>query len=104
MKAFADRYPVTPGHHLIIPKAHRHDFFELNETEWQDAQRLIHELKVLISAQDKTISGFNVGLNCGQSAGQTVFHCHIHVIPRRDGDMGDPRGGVRGVIPERQKY
>lgn len=55
-------------------------------------------------AKDPTITGFNIGINCGESVGQTIFHAHIHLIPRRDGDTSDPRGGVRGVIPERQKY
>ncbi len=104
MLAFKDKFPVTNGHILIIPKKHRQDFFELNGDETQDAFALLSRMRQSLFDNDKTISGFNIGANCGESAGQTVFHCHIHLIPRRDGDCEDPKGGVRGVIAERQKY
>ena len=104
MIAFKDRYPVTEGHHLIVPKRHRVDFFELTEQEHLDARKLLIEVKEALCSEDPTIEGFNVGMNCGRTAGQTVFHCHIHLIPRRQGDVDDPTGGVRGVIPAKQKY
>lgn len=104
MLAFEDRYPVTEGHTLIIPKIHRVDFFELNQQEVIDLDHLIRNLSEKIRSQDSNVSGFNIGMNCGKSAGQTIFHCHIHLIPRRDGDCANPVGGVRGVIPAKQQY
>ena len=97
--AVEDRYPVTRGHHLILTKRHASDWFQLSEQERRDADALIRLIREKLSASDSTITGFNIGTNCGQSAGQTIFHAHIHVIPRRDGDTPDPTGGVRGVIP-----
>ena len=76
----------------------------MTDREKCDAQALIMELKNKLIASDQTITGFNIGMNCGGSAGQTVFHAHIHLIPRRDGDTPDPTGGVRGVIPDRMRY
>ena len=70
----------------------------------EDEPSIIQLVKHNLEKKDKTITGFNIGINSGVSAGQTIFHCHIHLIPRRDGDVKDPRGGVRGVIPEKQKY
>ena len=102
--AFYDLFPVTEKHMLIIPKRHVTDYFELNEDELKAANKLLHELKVEISDTDPTVTGFNIGMNCGESAGQTVFHCHIHLIPRRKGDVENPKGGIRGVIPDKQKY
>ena len=102
--ALADRYPVSEGHHLILPKRHVRDWFAMTDREKCDAQALIVELKNKLIASDQTITGFNIGINCGGSAGQTVFHAHIHLIPRRDGDTPDPTGGVRGVIPDRMRY
>ena len=89
---------------LIIPKRHTADYFSLTEAERRDADKLIEVLRKRISEKDSTVTGFNVGMNCGESAGQTIFHCHIHLIPRRKGDVKQPRGGVRGVIPEKQSY
>ena len=97
--AIADRFPVTEGHLLIVPRAHKTDWFELSDQERKDAIELIDLLKNESSAKD-----FNIGMNCGAAAGQTIFHCHIHFISRREGDHPDPRGGVRGVIPEKQSY
>ncbi len=104
MLAFKDKSPVTEGHYLVIPKQHRIDFFELTQQEHIDARELLLLLRAELCSKDSSIEGFNIGMNCGEVAGQTVFHCHIHLIPRRKGDMDDPRGGVRGVIPSKQKY
>ena len=102
--AFEDGCPVTRGHHLIVPKRHTLDWFSMTDTERQDAGALIRILKGRISEADKTVTGFNIGMNCGESAGQSIWHAHIHLIPRRDGDTENPRGGVRGVIPHRMCY
>jgi ATP adenylyltransferase len=102
--AVRDRHPVSEGHHLIIPKRHAPDWFSMTEKERRDAEALLIILKSRISAADRTVTGFNIGMNCGESAGQTVFHAHIHLIPRRDGDTPQPRGGVRGVIPGKMSY
>jgi diadenosine tetraphosphate (Ap4A) HIT family hydrolase/5-methylcytosine-specific restriction endonuclease McrA len=99
-----DAFPVTPGHHLIIPRRHVSDYFELTGAEHNAIQRLLRATRDRLAREDKTITGFNIGANIGASAGQTIFHVHVHLIPRRDGDMSNPRGGVRGVIPEMQKY
>jgi diadenosine tetraphosphate (Ap4A) HIT family hydrolase len=99
-----DGYPVTKGHSLIIPKRHAPDYFSLSQAEINAANQLIQEQKQVLEADDAEISGFNIGINNGETAGQTIFHCHIHLIPRRKGDMEDPRGGVRHVIPERGNY
>ena len=102
--AIADKYPVTKGHHLIIPMRHVTDFFDMTEDERNDAENLIRVLKKRLEKNDKRITGFNIGTNCGTSAGQTKFHAHIHLIPRRDGDTPNPRGGVRGVVPDKMDY
>ena len=102
--AFEDIYPVTKHHTLIIPKYHAKTYFDLTPYERESCNDLIMEMKESIEAKDPTVTGFNIGMNSGKSAGQTVFHCHIHLIPRRDGDMENPQGGVRGVIPDKQKY
>ena len=72
--------------------------------EAKDANHLLRQLREKLSRQDSTISGFNIGINCGFSAGRTIMHAHIHLIPRRDGDTPHPRGGVRGVIPDKMSY
>jgi len=102
--AFLDAYPVTEGHTLIIPKRHVPDYFDLYQPELNAIQQLLRQRKDELQRDDSTITGFNVGVNAGASAGQTVFHCHIHLIPRRDGDVDVPKGGVRGVIPNKQSY
>jgi diadenosine tetraphosphate (Ap4A) HIT family hydrolase len=102
--AFADIYPVTPGHMLIIPRRHTPDYFEMTSEEHHDTVQIILALKEQMCAENPEISGFNIGVNCGISAGQTVFHAHTHLIPRRDGDTKHPRGGVRGIIPRKQSY
>ncbi len=102
--AIRDAFPVTDEHTLIIPKRHVSDYFDLYQPERNAIDALMKEQRELLTSNDRSISGFNVGINAGASAGQTVFHVHVHLIPRRDGDVASPRGGVRGVIPERQSY
>ena len=102
--AFFDKFPVTENHVLIIPKRHCNDYFELSQPELNAMHRLVHQLKSQLINQDPSITGFNIGFNSGQDAGQTIFHCHMHLIPRRKGDVQNPKGGVRGVIPNKQKY
>lgn len=99
-----DLYPVTKGHTLIIPKRHVPSFFDLTSEEQSSFLQILNSQKEKIRLQDNTVTGFNVGINDGKDSGQTVMHCHIHLIPRRKGDMENPRGGVRGVIPEKQSY
>jgi len=97
-------YPVTEHHTLIITNRHVSDFFELSDEENIELSQILKDQKKELKDLDSNISGFNVGVNIGKDAGQSIMHCHIHLIPRRKGDVEDPRGGVRGVIPERQKY
>lgn len=99
-----DAYPVTPGHHLILPSRHVPDIFSMTSEERADADRAVMWLHDQLMKADPTIAGFNVGTNAGEAAGQTIGHAHIHVIPRRLGDTPSPRGGVRGVVPERMQY
>ena len=102
--AIKDLYPVTEGHTLIIPSRHVESFFELTRDEEIAMLDMLISQKEELSQLDTTITGFNVGINDGEDAGQTIMHCHIHLIPRRKGDMESPRGGVRGVIPSKQSY
>ena len=99
-----DSYPVSSKHCLIIPKRHIKDYFELNENEVTGGDQLIKIIKNQIEKGDKTVKGFNIGINSGKVAGQSIMHCHIHLIPRREGDVENPQGGVRGVIPSKQHY
>ena len=103
-KAFYDKYPVTRGHILIVPKRHVKGYFDLFQPELNAINRLMRSVRVRLMSEDISITGFTVGTNDGEAAGQTVMHSHLHLIPRRVNDMDDARGGVRGVIPERQKY
>lgn len=98
-----DKYPVSDGHLLIISIEHRPNFFELSDEEQQELPRLITKAKSIIEGYH-TPTGYNIGMNCGTSAGQTVFHFHCHVIPRYDGDVENPRGGIRSVIPGMGDY
>ena len=100
----ADAYPVTAGHSLVIPCRHVADGMELHQPEWNAITALLKQRRQDLELADASISGFNLGLNSGESAGQTVMHAHWHLIPRRKGDVSDPRGGVRGVIPGKQNY
>jgi len=102
--AIFDGFPVTKYHSLIIPKRHIKDFFDLSEDELLSANKILHQMKEHILSIDESVTGFNIGMNAGESAGQTVFHCHIHLIPRRDEDVEDPRGGVRHTIPGKGSY
>ena len=101
--AIYDGYPVSKGHMLVIPKNDVSQIFELNKDEYIGCFELVLEVKKYL--QEKlNPDGFNIGINCNESAGQTVFIAHIHIIPRYKGDIKNPRGGVRGVIPSKQKY
>ena len=102
--ASIDSYPVSKFHTLIIPKRHVENYFDLSPKEIQSCNDLIFKSKKNILREDLSVAGFNIGVNAGKVAGQSIMHCHIHLIPRRKGDVEDPRGGVRGVIPEKQKY
>ena len=99
-----DTYPVSELHCLIIPKRHVKDYFELSTDEVIACNKLIKKIKESILLKDPLVKGFNIGTNVGKSAGQSVFHCHIHLIPRREGDVENPQGGVRSVIPLKQHY
>jgi diadenosine tetraphosphate (Ap4A) HIT family hydrolase len=102
--AIWDKYPVSKCHALIIPYRHSEDYFSMTQAEREDADHLLFQLKDQILQSDPTITGFNIGMNCGISAGQSIMHAHIHVIPRRIGDTPNPSGGVRGTIPEKMSY
>jgi len=99
-----DGFPVTQYHSLIIPKRHVADYFELTQAEINAINQLIKKQKKLLDDFDQFIGGYNIGVNCGEVAGQTVFHCHIHLIPRREGDVENPKGGVRHVIAGKGIY
>ncbi len=98
-----DRFPVSPGHCLVIPHRHIAGYFETTREERLAMDRLLDETKRHLDVLHRP-DGYNVGINIGEAAGQTIPHVHIHLIPRYRGDMPDPRGGVRGVIPEKQSY
>ena len=98
-----DGYPVNEGHALIIPKRHTTNYFDLSLEEQKDCIELLNRIKAIVQEKYNP-AGFNVGININEAAGQTVPHVHIHLIPRYEGDVEEPRGGVRGVIPGRKKY
>ena len=104
--AFAsfDSYPVSKYHSLIVPKRHILDYFELTNDELLACNNLIKKIKKKIQNEDKTVDGFNIGTNSGNVAGQSIYHCHIHLIPRRLNDVKNPQGGVRAVISSKQHY
>ena len=102
--SFKDLYPVTNGHTLVIPKRKVQSFFDLTEEETAAMFELLHLQKEDLKNKDSSITGFNIGVNDGEDAGQTIMHCHIHLIPRRKNDVENPRGGVRGVIKNKQNY
>ena len=99
-----DTYPVSDLHCLIIPKRHVKNYFDLTEEEIVACDQLIKEIKKKIEIKDPLVKGFNIGTNSGKVAGQSIMHCHIHLIPRRQGDVNKPQGGVRSVIPLKQHY
>ena len=99
-----DSYPVSNHHCLIIPKRHIKDYFDMNNDELIACNDLIQIVKNEILSKDVNVKGFNIGTNAGKIAGQSIMHCHIHLIPRREGDVDNPQGGVRSVIPNKQHY
>jgi diadenosine tetraphosphate (Ap4A) HIT family hydrolase len=102
--AMYDEYPVTDRHTLIIPKRHVDDYFQMSSDELLGCDALLKQVRETILSADNSVEGFNIGMNAGEVAGQTIFHCHIHLIPRREGDVETPRGGVRHVIPDKGNY
>ena len=99
-----DSYPVSDHHCLIILKRHIKDYFDMTNDELIACNDLIQIIKNEILEKDNTVKGFNIGTNAGKIAGQSIMHCHIHLIPRREGDVDNPQGGVRSVIPNKQHY
>lgn len=99
-----DNYPVTKFHTLFISKRHIASFFLLTKDEIFNLFNLLNDEKDKLIKKDKKIKGFNIGINDGKYAGQTIFHLHVHLIPRRKMDVKNPKGGVRGVIPNKQNY
>ena len=99
-----DPYPVSKKHCLIVPKRHVKNYFDLSEKEILACNQLIKSMKIKIEEKDKSVKGFNIGTNSGKAAGQSIMHCHVHLIPRREGDVKNPQGGVRSVIPLKQYY
>ena len=101
--AFFDGYPVSPGHTLIIPKRHVSSFFDLTDDECEAMNQMLFLVKQKLDERFHP-DGYNIGINVGEHAGQSIFHCHMHLIPRYKGDVPNPKGGVRGVIPSKQSY
>lgn len=101
--AFPDAFPVADGHTLVCPRRHVSDLFALDDEEWAAVWALVRDVQGRLAA-DLDVAGWNVGANIGAAAGQTVAHAHVHVIPRQAGDVADPRGGVRWVLPDRADY
>ncbi len=102
--AVRDTTPVAPLHTLVLPRRHVADWFHLEAEERRALDALLEETRQDILARDPTVTGFNIGVNVGEAAGQTIFHCHVHLIPRRPGDVANPRGGVRAVMPGKADY
>ena len=102
--AVMDSHPVTAGHMLVVPFKHRPDYFSMTAMEKKQADELIMYLRNKTLQEDPTVAGFNIGANCGRVAGQSVMHAHIHLIPRREGDTPNPKGGVRGAVPDKMAY
>ena len=100
----ADQYPVTEGHRLVIPKRHFQDYLQSTSKEMAEVHDLLRATSKRLREEDSSIEGFNIGVNSGAVAGQTIPHCHFHLIPRREGDTENPEGGVRGVIPGMMSY
>ena len=102
--AIYDKYPVTKGHVLIIPKRHCDNYFELAQPEINSIIQLSHQVKEILLKKDPKITGFTIGFNTGEDAGQTIFHAHMHIIPRRYQDVKNPKGGIRNVIEGQGDY
>jgi diadenosine tetraphosphate (Ap4A) HIT family hydrolase len=101
--AFPDAFPISLGHSLIVPRRHEANFLTLTETEQAAVWQLVHEVREDVDARFHP-DGYNLGVNVGVAAGQTVWHAHLHLIPRYAGDCGDPRGGVRWILPAKARY
>ena len=101
--AIYDKFPVSKGHILIIPKKHNSNYFDLSLEEQKECLILLNNAKKVIDEEFKP-DGYNIGININKDAGQTIWHAHIHLIPRYNGDVTEPRGGVRGVIPFKKIY
>lgn len=101
--AFFDGYPVSPGHALIVPKRHASLYFDLTDHEREAMNVMLQYVKRVVDERFHP-DGYNIGINVGQAAGQSVYHCQMHLIPRYAGDVENPKGGVRGFIPKKQKY
>ena len=101
--AIYDAFPVSKGHVLVIPKRVVAEIFDLNDEEYSSCFNLVKDVKKILEEKFKP-DGFNIGINNGEKAGQTIFHAHIHVIPRYSGDVDNPRGGIRHVIPGKGDY
>lgn len=102
--ATRDSYPVTKLHTLVIPKRHFQSYFDMNNDEIKSINSILNHQRKEIVQLDSSVTAFNIGINDGSDAGQSIHHLHVHLIPRRQGDIENPRGGVRGVIPAKQKY
>lgn len=101
--AIYDSFPVSKGHILVIPKKHINNYFEADAQTKEELWKLVDECKEIVDKKYNP-AGYNIGINCGEAAGQTVMHLHIHLIPRYAGDIENPRGGIRGVIPHKRIY
>jgi diadenosine tetraphosphate (Ap4A) HIT family hydrolase len=101
--AFADTSPLTPGHALVVPRRHEPDFLALSADELAAIWRLVAQVRAILERQHRP-QGYNLGVNVGEAAGQTVGHAHLHLIPRYAGDVDEPRGGIRWIIPDKAKY
>jgi len=101
--AIYDRYPVSPGHILVIPRRHFSDIFEATPEELHALAGIVRRVKEFAEGEYAP-DGYNIGINRGRTAGQSILHVHIHFIPRYEGDRRDPTGGIRGVIPRKRKY
>jgi diadenosine tetraphosphate (Ap4A) HIT family hydrolase len=101
--SFPDRYPLNPGHTLVVPRRHVSDIYELTRSERAGLWRLVDDVALALRERS-AVDGLNVGVNIGGAAGQTVGHAHVHVVPRHAGDVDDPRGGIRSIIPGRAAY
>ena len=101
--AIRDAFPITEGHTLVVPRRHVGSIFELLDSDQAQLWQLVAQVRSILSEQ-LSPAGFNIGINDGVAAGQTILHAHIHIIPRYSGDVSDPRGGVRWIIPEKAVY
>ncbi|MES2006315.1 MAG: HIT domain-containing protein [Bacteroidota bacterium] len=99
-----DKFPVTDGHCMIIPKRHFAEYFQIMQPELNAVNDLVQRAKIALMKKDNSITGFNIGINSGEDAGQTIMHTHLHLIPRRKNDVTFPRGGIRNVIPGKGSY